>query len=85
MNAENYEAVTVMFSDVADFQEISASSAPMQIVAFLNELYNFMDSRIERFDVYKVSKPTARISLCSGMITAAPHSKVNESQELPRP
>ena len=55
VDAENYETVTVMFSDIADFQEISASSAPMQIVAFLNELYNFMDSRIEKFDVYKVS------------------------------
>ena len=48
--------MTVMFSDIADFQEISASSAPMQIVAFLNELYNVMDSRIEKFDVYKVSE-----------------------------
>ncbi len=53
VDAESFAAATVMFSDVADFQDISASSAPMQIVAFLNELYNYMDSRIEQFDVYK--------------------------------
>ena len=54
VDAESYSEVTVMFTDIADFGEISASSAPMQIVAFLNELYNFIDTRIDRFDVYKV-------------------------------
>ena len=64
VDAESYEAVTVMFSDIADFQEISAASAPMQIVAFLNELYNYMDSRIEKFDVYKVAYEKMYSHIC---------------------
>ncbi len=54
VGAESFESCTVYFSDIPDFGDISANSDPLQIVVFLNDLYNFMDSRIDRFDVYKV-------------------------------
>jgi len=44
----------VFFSDIADFHDISVNSFPIDIIHFLNELYNFMDKQIVKYDVYKV-------------------------------
>ena len=54
IDAEQYQSATVFFSDIADFTEISINSVPIDIIFFLNELYNFMDKEIVKYDVYKV-------------------------------
>ena len=52
--AEQFQSVTIFFSDIADFTEISTRSVPIDIVSFLNDVYNFIDSLIVKYDVYKV-------------------------------
>ncbi|CAD5225470.1 unnamed protein product [Bursaphelenchus okinawaensis] len=51
---ELYEAATVFFSDIVGFTVLSSKSTPLQIIAFLNQVYTVTDDVIEQHDVYKV-------------------------------
>ena len=67
MEAESFDSVTVFFSDITDFTEISMISNPIDIVLFLNDFYQLIDTHVTKYDVYKVETISASYMVVSGL------------------
>ena len=65
--AENFESATLFFSTVVDFSEVTRVCSAMEIINFLNDLYNTMDDRMDKHDVYKVETISDSYLVASGL------------------
>ena len=64
---ESFPSVTLMFSDIDGFQQLSKESSPQQIVNMLNDIYNLLDDILANHDVHKLESINDAYLVASGV------------------
>lgn len=64
---ESYESVTIFFSDIVRFGELSRKSTALQSITLLNDCFTMFDGIIETFDAYKVESVGDDTLVASGL------------------
>jgi class 3 adenylate cyclase len=52
--ADRFDDVTLLFADIVEFTQLSASMSPNQLVSVLNETFTVFDQLVDRFGLEKV-------------------------------
>jgi class 3 adenylate cyclase len=81
---EQFQTVTILFSDIVSYTNLAATMHPLEVVNMLNELYFMYDRLVERHNVYKVLPGVEggiRDGSARGQQDTPPHPAECESNE----
>ncbi|XP_059158525.1 adenylate cyclase, germination specific-like [Physella acuta] len=67
VDPESFDSATVCFSGLADFEELSRISHGVDIIYFINRLFDLMDDEINKYDVLKVETVGDQYLVVSGV------------------
>ena len=67
---EQFQTVTILFSDIVSYTSMAAQMDPMAVVNMLNELYFMYDRLVEKHNVYKV-ETIGDAFMCAGGVPDA--------------
>ncbi|XP_055345558.1 atrial natriuretic peptide receptor 1-like [Paramacrobiotus metropolitanus] len=68
VEAEVFDVVSVLFSDIVGFSEMVAHSKPVNVVEFLNSSHGLFDRVLTQFDAYKVETINDCYLVASGVL-----------------
>ncbi|EDV22480.1 uncharacterized protein TRIADDRAFT_28797 [Trichoplax adhaerens] len=75
VSAETFEDVTIYFSDIVGFTVICHRITALQVVQMLNILYEIFDSKVDKYDAYKIETVGDAYMVASGLPRRIPNRR----------
>ncbi|MDX2254736.1 MAG: adenylate/guanylate cyclase domain-containing protein [Pseudanabaenaceae cyanobacterium bins.39] len=70
--ADGFNEVTVLFADIVNFTELSATTAPVDLVCILNEIFSAFDGLVEKYSLEKIKTIGDAYMVVGGLPTYRP-------------
>nr|QNG40948.1 NIT domain GCY 2 [Placozoa sp. H4] len=75
VSAETFEDVTIYFSDIVGFTVICHRITALQVVQMLNILYEIFDSKVDKYNAYKIETVGDAYMVASGLPRRIPNRR----------
>ncbi len=70
--ADRFDDVTLLFADIVEFTQLSASMSPIELVRVLNDVFTVFDRLVDRYGLEKVKTIGDAYMVVGGMIEPEP-------------
>lgn len=78
--AHNYSDASILFADIVNFTPLSALMSPAELVELLNEVFSYIDGRVDKYGLEKIKT----IGDCYMVAAGVPDPRPDHAQVLTR-